>query len=1125
MTADWNPDNTYTIDPFDISKLNLVFIQNLCSALIIPETRGYLDLPVQHIETGAASFGDDANIVNPFIVRVQENEESLQIACDCPAPKNKLCEHQAQALYNICYRDELRIFFDKKLRAEKLKQFAAAYGMDEEMEAEDFFGVTYVNRKAVIKARNPELLPITKETTRALQEQLLPKEQAPPYYKNIAGNTELVVIFRQHKFYKHLCIELYESATTQNGKLKNPLNPVDAQDYLWTAAQHKEVKFFAGITRYQNNAVAADKTSLDIAALKSVLQNPRGLRFFNHNAAVSENIVAGSVTEMIPGNVLTDLGISVNHKGNFYEITAHIRINNQEHSLHELEFRYDFFVLLENMLHLVGNAHFFKIIAFFRQNNFRVLIHKNKFTEFRQSILEKLGDTVQIRYEHFKPATKKQIAESNLDKPFEQLIYLSDSDNYIRITPVMRYGDVEIPVLTKRQIFTSDSEGNLFTVQRNEEAEINFTALLLKQYADFYDQAENDLSYFYIHRQVFLDESWFLNAFEAWRAAGIVIYGFNQLKENKLNAHKANISIHVLSGANWFNTNINVGFGKQKATLKQLAKSVRNKTKFVQLDDGTLGILPAEWIERFARFFDAGEILEDALVTPKINFAAMAELYEPYELDEEVARELQSYQSRFAKFDTITEIEVPETLNATLRHYQWQGLNWLNFLDDYNFGGCLADDMGLGKSIQVIAFILSQRKKVTQNTNLIVVPTSLIFNWQEELAKFAPSVKVHVVHGAGRKKSIATFGDFEVILVSYSTMVSDIELLQKYTFNYIFLDESQNIKNPESQRYQAARQLKSRNKIVITGTPVENNTMDLYGQLSFACPGLLGKKQYFKDVYSIPIDRFKDSRRARELQHKINPFILRRTKQQVATELPDKTEMVLYCPMGEEQRKAYDVCEKEFRDFIHNKDSEEISKNSMHVLRGITKLRQICNSPLLLGDDKLYADASSKIEALMEHIEEKSGEHKILIFSQFVSMLNLIKKELETRAIRFQYLTGATRKRAEAVNEFRNDDSVRVFLVSLKAGGTGLNLTEADYVYLIDPWWNPAVENQAIDRSYRIGQKKNVVAIRLICPGTIEEKMMKLQQHKKELAGDLIRTDNAILKSLTKNDLLSLLGE
>ena len=404
----------------------------------------------------------------------------------------------------------------------------------------------------------------------------------------------------------------------------------------------------------------------------------------------------------------------------------------------------------------------------------------------------------------------------------------------------------------------------------------------------------------------------------------------------------------------------------------------------------------------------------------------------------------------------------------------------------------------------------------------MVVPASLIFNWQAEVAKFAPSIKIRTIYGADRLKDIHEFDQYELILTSYGTLLADIRFLKTYRFNYVFLDESQNIKNPDSQRYKAVRLLQSRNKVALTGTPIENNTFDLYGQLSFACPGLLGSKQQFKELYSVPIDQFKDSRRAKELQQRISPFILRRTKEQVAKELPDKTEMVIYCEMGREQREVYEAAVQDIKDYIEGVAEDELQKSSMHILQGITRLRQICNSAELLKDDKFYGNASSKMETLLEQIESKSPHHKILVFSQFVAMLDLIRKELQERGIAHEYLTGQTRNRAAVVTSFQDNPEVRVFLISLKAGGVGLNLTRADYVYIVDPWWNPAVENQAIDRTYRIGQEKNVVAVRLICPDTIEEKIMKLQNTKKDLVGDLIKTESSIYKSLSKKDLLGL---
>ncbi|MBO9205012.1 MULTISPECIES: DEAD/DEAH box helicase [Niastella] len=955
-------------------------------------------------------------------------------------------------------------------------------------------------------------------------QQLLPKDEPSiPVSVTDPGNAKLFIVLKQYKFHKQLCIELYQAETTQAGKIKNPLTLINPLDLTLKTNNVTEIKFFSAIARFQNNPTAA-RTASDLDALKSIIKNPLQLDFFYHNPEFSENIVAGSIQPVTMGAPVQDLSLWVQWAEPFYEMTLQATIDGKEYNWNELRIKYDYFFHTGDAFYVIGNFHLVNVVRFFARTNGLIRIHESKFKSFQENIIIPLADHLTIVYPDSLSPMAEQVIQPGIGEGLEKVIYLSELGNYVIIDPVMKYGNIEIPVRTKRQLYITDEEGKIQTMYRNEPAETGFIALLIKQHPDFFEQLDNDLRHFYLHKSRFLAEEWFFTAFEVWEKEGITIYGFNKLKGNRLNSHRAKVSIKVTSGLNWFSTDIKVGFGNQQASLSRLQHAVRNKNKYVQLGDGTLGILPEQWIEKLADYFTSGEIIDNNLITPKINFSEVKKLYEEQMLDTSVKRELSLYTEKIATNTTIQEVEVPDEFHGSLRHYQHQGLNWLNFIDDYNFGGILADDMGLGKSIQIIAFILLQRNKTTQNTNLLVVPTSLLFNWQEEVQKFAPSIKILTLYNADRQKNTSSFDNYEIILTSYGTLISDITFLQHYTFNYVFLDESQNIKNIESQRYQAARLLRSRNKIAITGTPVENNTFDLYAQLSFACPGLLGSKQHFKHIYSTPIDTFKVKRRSIELQKKIAPFILRRTKAEVATELPDKTEMICYCPMGEEQRKVYDDCEKELRDFLTDITNEEISKNSMHVLRGLTRLRQICNSPQLLKDEKLQGDGSAKIEMLLEQIESKSPQHKILIFSQFVGMLHLIQKELEARNIPFELLTGKTKNRETAVHNFQNEAGIRVFLISLKAGGTGLNLTAADYVYIVDPWWNPAVENQAIDRSYRIGQKKNVVAVRLITPGTIEEKIVKLQNTKKELSDKLIKTATSYLNGISKAEILSLLN-
>ncbi|WP_343523695.1 SNF2-related protein [Pedobacter sp.] len=1111
----------YILEDFNLKNLSQIVILKHLSGLIHTDVKGFYQLFPEQIELDFAAFSDEASGLPFPIVLVQQNENSVKLSCRCATPKYKLCEHQARVLYNILQRQDLLIFFDSNLRKQKLAKIAIDYGLEKEEDLDLLFNLRYEDGQVVIRPKMDALQPFNKEIQQNLQELLLPanKPGTKMPVKNDLG--KMILVLGQHRYYNHLTVELFEAGITKNGKVKNPLKLINPADLIFKTEDSYLLKFFSGITTFQQN-YNHDQSDGEIEALKAIVKNPQKIPFYLQDSKPSGMIQASTLTAVEAHLLDVYLRLSVNQRHDYYEITGRLIIEGKSYELDNLVLVHQYFIKLNNQLYLIGRLDFLRVIGFFKKQSNRLILHKTKYQEFQKVILVPLEGSIHVDYSYLKPATKSQIEEKGFDLENEQLIYLSESEDYILITPVMRYGNLEIPVLSKKQIQAQDKLGNLFTLHRDEKAELQFIGNVLKQHPYFYDQETNDS--FYLHRKRFLEEAWFLDAFETWRNKGIHILGFNKLKNNKLSEFQAKINIEVLSGTDWFETKVKVKFGKQQVALKHLHKSIRNKSRFVTLDDGTQGILPQEWIEKFAAYFSAGEVTEEAILTPKIKFASINELYEDALLDGDVKNELKLYRQKFEGTGFIKEVEIPKGLTATLRHYQKDGLNWLNFLDDFNFGACLADDMGLGKTIQILAFILSQREKVKHNTNLVVVPASLIFNWKAEAEKFAPSIRVKTIYAGERTKTTDTFDNYEIILTSYGTLLSDIRFLKDYRFNYIFLDESQLIKNPDSQRYKAVRMLQSRNKVAITGTPIENNTFDLYGQLSFACPGLFGSKQQFADLYSTPIDQFKDSRRAEELQKKIRPFILRRTKEQVAKELPDKTEIVLYCEMGVEQREVYEANKKEIQDFILGKQEDELPKSSMHVLKSITTLRQICNSAELLADGKSYLQASSKIDVLMEQIGSKAGKHKILVFSQFVTMLDLIKKQLEKRGIKYEYLTGQTRKRAEAVSSFQQNANIPVFLISLKAGGTGLNLTEADYVYLVDPWWNPAVENQAIDRAYRIGQHKNVMAVRLICPDTIEEKIMKLQATKKDLVNNLIQTDGSLFKNLTKKELLGLLS-
>jgi len=1102
------------------SHLSHAFI--LANSAAMPDTsaeRFFLVLP-EMIELNVGTFSNPGGGLVFPLVSVRYSKATLALGCSCNYGKHKLCDHQAQVLYNILDRPDLRIFFDDRLRHKSILTIAEQYGLENEPNPDAHFELKWANRLVNITPRIKTLQPVNKDALQQLAIALLPP--AKPYSQpQSATRFKNLLVLSEHKYYKHLQVTLYQAPVTPAGKIKNPLKVLDPQELGWQTTSVDEMKFYTGVAAFANNH---NKTPLaaDLFALRALVKNPVGLATFYHSATISENIAATSLVPVQLGLLQNGMELNVYHKENFYEISGQLVMGDKVYLLNNLPIKYGYFILSENILHLVDSLDLLRVLVYFKKLNNIAVVHQSKFDEFRKNILSPLEDTIRIHYAWLVAATKEQLEHHGFDEPPQQIIYLSEEGDHILISPVMRYGEVEVSVLSKRQLFARDEKDNAFIVERNEVLENEFTALLLQQHADFSGQIHQQA--FYLPKQQLLQDEWFLEAFDVWQSKNITVLGFNEINKNKLNTNKATVSVKINSGLDWFNTDLAVRYGGQKASLNQLHKSLKNGSKYVRLDDGTMGLLPAEWIKKMAAYFEAGNLVEEELRIPKVNFSAVQILFEKEMLSIEVQEQIENYNSKLADFEDIENVPTPIGLQTELRHYQLQGLNWLNFLDDFGFGGCLADDMGLGKTIQVIAFILLLRTKSTTKTHLIIVPTSLIFNWQKELEKFAPSLRVLIIQGANRVRNNHHFHEYDVVLTSYGMLLSNIHFIKTFRFGYIFLDESQAIKNPDSQRYKACRLLQSNNKIVITGTPIENNTFDLYGQLSFACPGLLGNQQYFKDVYAQPIDKFGDTKRAAELQQKINPFILRRTKRQVATELPEKTAMIIYCEMGIEQRKVYDAYEKEFRNYLLHQPEMDLPRNSMHVLQGLTKLRQICNAPSLLKDDAFYGDASAKIDVLIAQIKSKHQQHKILVFSQFVGMLNLIKNELSANYIPYEYLTGQTKDREAAVNNFQTNDAVRVFLISLKAGGTGLNLTEADYVYLVDPWWNPAVENQAIDRCYRIGQEKHVVAVRLICPDTIEEKILQLQAVKNELVSDLIKTDMGVLKQLGKEDLLGLLS-
>ncbi len=736
--------------------------------------------------------------------------------------------------------------------------------------------------------------------------------------------------------------------------------------------------------------------------------------------------------------------------------------------------------------------------------------------EFFLNVIEPVSRNFEVRF-------KKDTFESvsiELDFRKKQL-FLSERNDYVVFTPCVEYeNNVSAVLNTTGNILVKN--GNVITSYiRNFELENDFLESLTELHPDFENQKSRKL--FYLHYSDFTKNMWFYTFFDRLQALNVELFGLKELKSFRYSPYQGKINTTVSSGQDWFEVDIAVRFGDNRVTLNDIKKAVINKQRYIQLKDGSVGILPSEWFHKLEKYFRIGEIKKDKLEISKLRFSILDELLENV-TDEGILLEIAEKKQRLKHFTQIGETKVPKQIKASLRHYQKEGLNWLNFLDEMQWGGILADDMGLGKTLQVLAFLQLQTNQ-KKGVNLIVVPTTLLFNWKNELKKFAPQLKTLYYYGTDREKTTSDFTQYNLIITTYGILVRDIEILSQYRFNYAVLDESQAIKNPASHRYKAASLIVARNKIALTGTPIENSTFDLFAQMSFANRGFFGSIQKFKENYSIPIDKEGNEAIAVELNKLINPFVLRRTKEMVAPELPDKTEDIIYCEMEPGQRRIYDAYRNEYRNRLLDKiDQDGMEKSKMMILEALTRLRQICDSPALLNSDEISENESVKIKELVRHITMKTGRHKILVFSQFVRMLGLIRDELSKLNIEFEYLDGqsSSKQREQSVNHFQENENLRVFLISLKAGGTGLNLTAADYVYVVDPWWNPAVENQAVDRCHRIGQDKKVFAYRMICTNTVEEKILDLQSKKTKIAGDIIQSDESILKKLDKNDITAL---
>jgi SNF2 family DNA or RNA helicase len=624
--------------------------------------------------------------------------------------------------------------------------------------------------------------------------------------------------------------------------------------------------------------------------------------------------------------------------------------------------------------------------------------------------------------------------------------------------------------------------------------------------------------------------------------------------------------LQVSSGIDWFDLEGGIEFDGATASLPAILAALKKGDGFVVLDDGSQGLLPETWLERYSPIAAAGEVLED-----RIRFRPSQALLLDVLLSEvpavNVDKTFEAIRTHLSSFDGIAPAEPPPSFAGRLRDYQKYGLGWFAFLRDFHLHGCLADDMGLGKTVQVLALLEARRVGATGQSeapakgsktarqkhaaSLVVAPRSLVHNWIEEARRFTPKLKLLDHTGLSRTKRAADLLGHDLVVTTYGTLRRDIKMLKETDFDYAILDEAQAIKNASSQSAKACRLIRARHRLALTGTPVENHVGEIWSLFEFLNPGMLGSAKVFSGIRegvgsrrgagraggfgdadsaggtgAMRSDR--DAEEAEQYQllaRVLRPFILRRTKQQVLKELPAKTEQVLLCEMQGAQKRIYGELRRHYRSSLAARiDRDGLNRSKIHVLEALLRLRQAACHPGLI--DRRHGDVeSTKLETLLEQMREVVAEgHRALVFSQFVALLSILRERLDQESIAYEYLDGKTRKRAAAVRRFQAGDGAPLFLISLKAGGQGLNLTAADYTFILDPWWNPAVEAQAIDRTHRIGQTKPVFAYRLICKDTVEEKILELQRKKRRLAETLVGDENSLIKELSAEDLELLLG-
>lgn len=1072
-----------------------------------------------------------------YKIKIKRNDDkTFDTSCTCIETKHALCKHKTALFlhllnsYGSNYFDTIRNWDAQK------NKLLGLYGYSLEDDLEGKFEFYYQNDKPFLKVLDTSIKKVSltdkiKKTEIISAPIIIEKKD----YNKIPG----VLLNMQYNDYPYFTIEMIEGEADLDKKtFAGLVQKVDTTKYIDTESYAPAYREIIPLIRKLNiteikkylarNSPFGDLWENIVDSNKEFSQENKDLLYEYLQPKLSKLFTLSF--NKIPIYVLpqgktfkTSSLYTINEVYHAVETMLHvqkskahidiqIKLNTPSHSIHanDNELGNSILFLHQRNLYLLQKAKQASVMSLFQNVEPVPLANWNHF--LKEKLLP-ISTVLDIHYSSDLVSKKDNITP-------QLAIMLKEQGDYFILKPMFKYINQFIEWNDEKSVHIHENE-QLIIVKRNNEIENNFIEKVRTLHTNL-RKPEFEF-HFALHQKFALSNNWFYLFFEKMKSEQIELLGYTELKKFKFHTARPNTKISISSGLDWFDTEIVLDFDGMHTDMQSLQNAIMQKQNYVQLDDGSLGLLPEEWLAKFSLLFKMATHKNNKLQLSKYNFSVIDELYDLID-DQQMLDELDEKRNNLLNTEISTEniTPIPSLLQATLRPYQEAGFRWLVYLDKIKWGGLLADDMGLGKTIQTLTFLMYYKQTNQQLKSIVICPTTLLYNWENEIKKFTPHLTYKIHHGALRSHQIETYLDSEIIITTYGTLRSDLIIFQKETFDYVILDESQTIKNPSSKIAKSVQLINAKNRIALSGTPMQNNTFDIFSQMNFLNPGMLGSKDFFKIQFAKAIDKFQDAETKAHLKKLIYPFLLRRTKEQVAKDLPNKTEVTLYCEMEKEQRKIYDMYKNLYRSQILGTiEKQGIEKSHFAILQGLMKLRQICDSPAILNEETKYDNHSIKIEELIRELQAHVAGHKVLIFSQFLGMLALIKDALQKEEISYQYFDGSYTaiQREKAIQDFQNNDDCRVFLISLKAGGMGLNLTAADYVYIVDPWWNPAVEQQAIDRTHRIGQTKNIFAYRMICKDTVEEKIMLLKEKKNSLVKDIVQDDNHILKQLSKEDI------